>query len=360
MRALAFLCFSVLLICNTPPVKAVELSFTDVNIHGQWFLAHVNESHADGTTFNDFRLKRGYMTFTRSLSECFSVRVTQDISVDKEGDGRGNMEIRLKYGYLRMKLPDMGLLTSPLIEGGMVHRPWLDFEQKVNRYRVQGKMYAERVDVLSSADYGLTFMTLLGGKLDGDTQKKIGKHYPGRLGSLAFGVYNGGGYDAIEENQNKLVEARLSLRPLADKLPGLQAHAVVANGAGNSAASPDFNLLMTSVSWDSRDTRVLASVFTGTGNLSGDALDVNGDSIDRDGWSLFCETKVPMTKNIHVFGRYDILDEGQDADWAERIMNAGLSWDIRPGVLLLFDWEKDEVDGEGRDLSTELALEFVF
>jgi hypothetical protein len=126
MRALAFLCFSVLLICNTPPVKAVELSFTDVNIHGQWFLAHVNESHADGTTFNDFRLKRGYMTFTRSLSECFSVRVTQDISVDKEGDGRGNMEIRLKYGYLRMKLPDMGLLTSPLIEGGMVHRPWLE------------------------------------------------------------------------------------------------------------------------------------------------------------------------------------------------------------------------------------------
>lgn len=53
---------------------------------------------------------------------------------------------------------------------------------------------------------------------------------------------NGGGYHAVEVNENKSVEPRLSLRPFGDILPGLQTHYVGAYGKGNTTYSPDWIL----------------------------------------------------------------------------------------------------------------------
>ena len=106
------------------------------------------------------------------------------------------MKVRLKYAYAKFHLPDWGVLTRPEVEVGMAHMPWLDFEEHINLYRMQDTMFMERNGLFNSADLGVTFLALLGGTLPDEYQKKVSKHYPGRWGSVSFGVYNGGGYHA--------------------------------------------------------------------------------------------------------------------------------------------------------------------
>ncbi|MBD3386725.1 hypothetical protein GF407_17615 [candidate division KSB1 bacterium] len=97
-----------------------------------------------------------------------SGRITPDISVDREGDGEGDLEMRLKYCYIDFKLPDFYLFTIPAIEFGLVHRPWLHYEDKINGYRAQGTMFLERNNIINSGDYGVTFTALLGEKTNFD------------------------------------------------------------------------------------------------------------------------------------------------------------------------------------------------
>lgn len=329
-------------------------------ISGQWFFAYANEDRGDTTTFNEFRLKRGYLTFKKNLSDRFSIRVTQDISVDKDGDGKGNIEIRLKYGYLLARLPDFGIISNPRLEVGVVHRPWIDFEQTVNRYRIQGNMFLERVDLASSADYGLTFMGLFGGRLDDETMEQVGSGHPGRFGSLAFGVYNGGGYDAVEANENKLIEGRLSIRPLPDQLPFLQLHGGLVSGAGNSADAPDLLLSAVALSWQHPLVTTMATMISSVGDKKGRMTDQAGEPLERTGWSLFAELTSPALSQLSLFGRIDQMEDDTVPDWAHRIMIAGVSWNIRPDVMLVLDWEKEERAGERREIVTELAVEFRF
>ena len=61
-----------------------------------------------------------------------------------EGDDAGNIEMRLKYMYLKMKMDQFDFLPSSYFEFGMVHRPWLDFEESINGFRMQGTMFLER------------------------------------------------------------------------------------------------------------------------------------------------------------------------------------------------------------------------
>jgi hypothetical protein len=183
----------------------VNKIFNDTEISGQWFLGY-RYGFGENTDANEFLLKRGYLTFKESFYENFSTRFTQDISVDREGDGAGDIELRLKYGYLRYQFDSFGFFTDPFVEFGLVHRPWLGFEQKINRYRVQGRMFLERFGILHSADYGITFMSLLGGEINEEYQENVSDDHPGRYGSIEFGLYNGGGYHAIEKNENNFLK----------------------------------------------------------------------------------------------------------------------------------------------------------
>jgi hypothetical protein len=58
------------------------------------------------------------------------VRYTQDITLDEEGEDSGNIELRLKYLYLKAKMNSFLFFTNSYVELGVVHTPWIDFEQK--------------------------------------------------------------------------------------------------------------------------------------------------------------------------------------------------------------------------------------
>lgn len=194
-----------------------------------WYL-HFRYGY-DGDDYHDrFSIGRGYLTMKVKPVEWFEPRITLDAHQDDHGD----MKVRLKYLYGKLKIPvETKVVTEPFLEFGLVHMPWLDYEEHINWYRAQGTMFMERSKLFNSADFGATLGTLLGPKLDKEYQKKVNKKYPGTWGSLAIGVYNGGGYHAIEENRGKSFEGRLSLRPLGHIFPNVQLSYFFIVGRGN-------------------------------------------------------------------------------------------------------------------------------
>ena len=176
------------------------------------------EFNYEDTGYNEFKLTRGYLTVKKEITPWFHARVTPDAHQDSTGDWK----VRLKYYYAELRPGDFGYLTDMRSEVGLGHIPWLDFEEHINPYRCQGTMPIERAGVFNSADLGVSLRGNLGGKVACAEQRIGSDHYDGRYGTWHVGVYNGSGYHATEENNNKAVEGRLTVRPLPEALPGLQ------------------------------------------------------------------------------------------------------------------------------------------
>lgn len=327
-------------------------------IKGQWFLAYeVGKHHGDD--FNQFLLKRGYITIERAFNSTISGRITPDISVDREGDGMGDIELRLKYCYLKYKLPAIAFFTRSFIEFGLVHRPWLDFEQHINCYRVQGHMFLERNHILNSADYGATLVSLLGAEMDDDYKQNVSNAYPGKYGSIAIGIYNGGGYHAIEKNTDKTVEWRFTIRPMVQYFPGLQFSYAGAKGKGNIEQSPDWNFHSAFVSWEHQNFVFTGMYFSGNGNSFGSAVNNVGNSLAQHGYSLFGELKF-FSQKLSIIGRYDYFNsEVKPKDiFMERYI-AGVAYHFLKGCKILLDYdilETNHLDRKGESIF-EFAVE---
>ena len=254
--------------------------------------------------FNEFSVKRGYITIKKSINKYISGRITPDITIDQEGDGMGDVEMRLKYCYMEFKNPGGTIFTDPSIVFGQVFTPWIEFEEKINEYRVQGTHYLDRLGIVSSADFGIAFTTLLGGKIDETYQTRVNNGYPGRYGSIALGIYNGGGYHAIEENKSKTFQWRASIRPFPDAFPGLQVSYTGAYGKGNTNLNPVWSLQSGAISYEYSWITFSGQLFSALGDFSGLLASDNGNSYRNKGYSIFSEVKL-FQKKFSLFTRYD-------------------------------------------------------
>ncbi|MFH1437378.1 MAG: hypothetical protein ABIJ56_16860 [Pseudomonadota bacterium] len=275
--------------------------------------------------YNTFNIGRGYLTMRVEPVKWFEGRITLDAHQDESGD----MKIRLKYLYGKFTVPfESKILTDPYLEFGIVHMPWLDYEEHVNWYRCQGTMLMERNKLFNSADFGATFGMLLGEKLPDKYREEVNGKYPGTWGSLALGVYNGGGYHAVEENSGKSFEARLSVRPLGFVFPNIQLSYFVIIGHGNVEGTDDYNppkwRSHTAMASFEHKVLVLTGQFVcGEGNQKGDFTtwdraadpDTGEESVigiedvhDYMGASGFLEVKLPWIKSS-LIGRYDWFEK---------------------------------------------------
>ena len=326
---------------------------TKTEISGQWFLAYNNASDV-----NQFALKRGYFTIKTKMNDVFSVRYTQDITLDKEGNDAGNVEIRLKYLYLKMKLDQFDYFNNSYLEIGLVHRPWLDFEQKINRYRVQGKMFLERYNIISSADFGIFYTGLIGGKINKSFQNNVTKNSPGKYGSYSFGIHNGGGYHAIEQNNNKTLEGRVTARPFYSSFPGLQMTYAFTYGKANTTSNmSDFILNLFYLSHESKLGVFTGQYFIGEGDFGGKYIDDIGNSYSNKGYSIFSELNIPKT-NISIFARYDDFELNNDISEKQNSYMGGISYKFLKNKFL---FDIDYQDNSFETVKTyEIALEIGF
>lgn len=333
----------------------------EIDISGQWFLAN---NHDITNNLNKFYLKRGYLTIKAKLNPKISVRYTQDITLDKEGVDAGNVEIRMKYLYMKVKPFNKGFLKNSYAEFGLIPRPWLEFEQKINDYRSQGKMYIEKIGILNSADFGIFYCGLLGGKLDNNIQKKIGKHHPGKYGSYSIGIYNGAGYHDNEYNINKTIEARISIRPLPENIPGLQLSYSTAIGKANLEDNPpDFNMHLFFLSSESEYHTLTGQYYTGMGDTYGTYYFFenqnlnNGLAYNNKGFSIFGEFKIPKTP-FSIFSRFDNFNSQQTPTYTKTGYFTGVTYRFIKNKLFAY-YGQEVINSEKKDVF-ELVLEVVF
>jgi hypothetical protein len=231
------------------------------------------------------------------------------------------------------------------LEVGQVRLPWIFFEESIYRYRLQDGTFMDRLGLTSSADRGLTFGGLLGAHLPETYRDSVNPRLPGRWGSFAVGVYDGGGFKANEENTNKVIQGRLSLRPFANSIPGLQISSLVVRGRGNSDAAPQWELTALMLSWETSHLVATAQALEREGDPGSLAVDEAGTALCGEGWSLFAEWK--LSRLWSLIGRQDAFDPDVRVprdSWHRTI--AGIARHLGGGNLILLDWERRvPVDG---------------
>ncbi len=154
------------------------------------FLEYAAELHEqDG--YNAFDITRGYFNIKAQLSDRVQVRFTPDVRPVTDASLDRNLALRLEYASLDVQATDRVMLMF-----GLHETPWLTFEESVNRYRVLGPLFAERLALIPGA-------TDLGASIKAT----------GARTQVHVGVYNGEGYGRAEIDKYKSIDSRATFRP---------------------------------------------------------------------------------------------------------------------------------------------------
>ncbi len=308
---------------------------------------------------NYFSITRGYINIEKSLTPWLSFRFTPDI----HGSNNDDYDLRVKYAYAKFKLPSVGLLTDLFIEAGQGHFPWLDFQEHINPYRMQGTMPREFFGTFNSADRGVSIAGYLGGKLEKEYVDSLSIHYPtfdhyiGKYGSFWLSVMNGSGYHNREVNQDKCIEGRITLRPFGNMvngtlpLAGLQASYFFIIGEGNKndivdGDAPDYEVNLFMLSYQHPWFVITGEYSTSRGNNSGSwvvqKMDGGYRELDTTCYSIFGDVTLPlMDEKLHIMGRADWFDPDDEgtSDMARHWM-VGLAYYLtgKNFILLNAEW----------------------
>lgn len=258
---------------------------------------------------NAFDVTRAYFNVNAQISPRVRFRFTPDIRRITDGSLSGSLTVRVKYAF--GQLDTLGRPGS-WARFGLHQTPWLDFEESINRYRVQGTMFAEREGLIpGSGDFGASYFTPL----------------PGGYGEIHGGVFNGEGFTQPEVNKYKSVQGRLTVRPFPNR--GL-AHGLRISGffnAGWYAADRPRHLGIVMGSFEHRNLVVTLQHLNATETPSA----ITPVEIDRNGWSMFVEPRQGPAGWAGIF-RYDsyepdesLLDSAQ-----QRVIAGGGYWFVWP------------------------------
>jgi hypothetical protein len=331
-------------------------SFTEafvksIDFGGLFYLSY-EHGELDGEELNTFFVSRAYFTMEADVLPKLSARITLDANQDLEGDGRGDMEVRLKYAFAKYHFGTWGPLHQVNLEAGIVHMVWLDFEEHIDLYRMLAPMFMERSGIFNSADFGLTLAGGIGPDLPEAYRDRINSRYAARHGSFAIGLYNGGGYHGVEINSNKAVEARLAWRPVPDRLPGLQVAGLVIIGDGNvgedDEVPPPWETYNLFSSYEfSRGACTLQYVW-GEGNQRGNWVEPadRTQSQSYSGHSVFGEYRFDHRQRWRVVGAYDHFERRSATtdDTSDRY-SVAVGYDLGKANILLLNYVlRDWVD----------------
>lgn len=282
--------------------KALE----GLSIGGVAYLDYsIGTKDGNGTDYNKFSLTRGYINIKKDITPWLKTRITPDVTqITSTNSQKGDMELRMKYYYADFLLPDSEIFTDNVLRAGLAPVPWIDFLENINTYRMQGSQFQERFGNINSADFGIGLLGNFGGKLSKESQEAVGYStpYSGKYGGYYIGIYNGGGYNAVEENMDKVIEGRISLRPMPNLIPGMQLSYFGLSGKGNKDTNPDWNTNTLFLSLQNRHAVLTGEYVQAKGNQKGD------NQNDKKGYSIFTDINVPSHNNLAVMLRYDVWD----------------------------------------------------
>jgi hypothetical protein len=293
--------------------SAAPSSYPAVTFGTQSFLQYAAEL-VDEQHQNAFDVTRGYLNIQARLSPRVRFRFTPDVRPTTDASLTTNLTLRLEYAQLEADVSDRGSVLF-----GMHETPWLAFEQSINRYRVQGTMFAERQGLIpGQTDLGASFRRR------------------GERAEVHVGVYNGEGYGRAELDRYKSVQGRVSYTVLADDIAGSNVRLSGFYSHGWYARDRPRNLAIIMGSYEHPNVVATAQYV-----MSKDNPFVAQD-IDRRGTSLFGEVRQGPTGWAGL-ARVDFYDPDRSnaSDSTHRYIFGGAHWSQlgqgRFGVVISLD-----------------------
>ena len=300
------------------------------------FLQFAAELHEqDG--YNAFDITRGYFNVQAQLSDRVRVRFPPDVRPTTDASLDRNLALRLEYASL-----DFQASEALTVMFGLHETPWLTFEESLNRYRVLGPLFAERLLLIPGA-------TDLGASLKYATERT----------EVHVGVYNGEGYGRAEIDKYKSIDGRATFRPFDEEselgkvsLSGFYQY-------GWYARDRPRNVAIVMGSYENANFVGTAQYLSATDNPFV-AVDVK-----RRGLSIFAEGRQGPTGWAGV-GGLDIFvpDASNDSDKRRRIIFGGAHWNQigrgRLGLVITMQQENQTSNSQllERRLLVQTHIEF--
>jgi hypothetical protein len=276
---------------------------------------------------NTFDVQRAYVNVLGRFANGISTRLTTDIIPS----AATNQIIRLKYAFAAWT-PTGSSLTYKL---GMIQTPYVDFEETLWDYRMQGSIATDRNGALFSADVGFG--------VDG--------RWNNEQINAQFAIVNGEGYSNGTGDFRKDLEARVSFRVKptddASRVGGLRVTGYA--GIGKATGGADRNRYLGLLSYRTQQFTV-AGEYVSVKNAA-----VTGSIISAFGVYHF-------GGKTAAIGRVDIVDPNTSVanNKVTRII-AGASYQLSPNVRLLADLDRQSFESGATDINQILfQAQFVF
>jgi hypothetical protein len=325
---------------TAPP--APQVTVTGV-VYGQ-YLYQLKDSLGAGHQ-NQFSIQRAYVNVLGKFSGGLQTRVTADIAPQ---GAPGNQQFRLKYAFAAWT-PAGSAITYKF---GLLHTPWIDFEEAIWEYRMQGTMALDRNGYATAADFGAG----IDGKWSNDRVN----------GQLT--VVNGEGYSGGTGDKRKDVQARVSVRLLDSddnsRVGGLRVTGYA--GLGKRTGGGDRNRFLGMLSYRSK-MFTLAGEFASTKDTIS-PVPVTGTNTNPTGRVIsgFGVYRIPNS-GAAVIARVDVVDPNTSAsdDQQTRIIG-GVSYQVTPNLRLLLDVDNLSYDttvlndGDSRRSQGLFQMQFTF
>lgn len=271
-------------------------------VYGQ-YLYQLKDSLGAGNQ-NQFSIQRAYINVLGRFGGGISTRVTTDIAPT----GAGNQQIRLKYAFLGWT-PTNSNLTYKF---GLTQTPYIDWEETLWDYRMQGPIAVDRNGYMSSADFGAG--------VDG--------RWNNEQVNAQFLFFNGEGYSGGTGDNHKDVGARVSVRLSktndVSRVGGFRLTGYA--GVGKATGGADRNRYIAIGSYKTQQFTLAAEfVSTKDGAITGSIL--SGFGVYR-----FARSKVG------AIGRVDVLDPDTNTpDNKQTRVITGVSYQAQSNLRLLAD-----------------------
>jgi hypothetical protein len=321
---------------SAPPPAPASATFPVVTFGVSSFLQYAAELHeSDG--YNAFDVTRGYFNVEARLSDRVRVRFTPDVRPTTDASLARNLALRLEYASLDAKVSD-----GVSIMFGLHETPWLTFEESLNRYRVLGPLFSERM-----------------GLIPGPTDLGASVKATGGRTEVHVGVYNGEGYGRAEADKYKSLDGRVTFRPFTDERATGRVSISGFYQYGWYARDRPRNVAIVMGSYENPNVVATAQYLSATDNPFV-AVD-----IERRGLSFFGEARQGPTGWAGV-GGVDFFDPdaSNESDSRRRYIFGGAHWSQvgrgRLGIVVTLEQVSRAIDAQllERRLLAQTHVEF--
>ncbi|HEY4321392.1 MAG TPA: hypothetical protein VGM77_09465 [Gemmatimonadales bacterium] len=324
--------FRLVMVAMVALVAAPRQATAQVTVGGVGYLQYAYSLKADSAlvpstgsagNLNNFDVARAYVNILGKFSNGVQTRITTD--VDGRKAATNQLTIRLKYAFVGWT-PDKSALT---FKTGLFTTPWIDYEEALYGYRMQGTTLYDRNGFFPSSDFGIG--------ADGT--------WKGDAVNMQVGVFDGEGYSNAPGDAGKDAEGRVSVRlaktDLGNKVGGLRltGFAQVGSATGGSTRTRFIGML----SYKSKQL-TLASEY----GIRQDSTGAKTPSQKGMAFGAYGILNLPHSKAALLL-RYDIFDPNTDStsaagatlgnasfDKQSRII-AGVSYAISPNLRVMLD-----------------------